>query len=423
MIKKLLLVFLIGSIIYIAINNAILLKEFNKVGGANSDKISKTVGKNRKVFKRIDYLVNEKEGGKNNLTIDEESETYINEDVNEKAVEQKIIEEKIVASKYKKVEENKITKKEEASKTNESEMFKQRDKGLKNNKYKMAVGLEGEKNLNIYSIFQNNKLLLTKFAKKEWGTWNIDGWYIDLLDEMQLEEFKLIAGGGSDWEYVFRVTEDENLLNYEFSGGNHGNEIMEEIKFIDSETQKELDFKKNQVEYINKLEIIENTYLTIQNNREQKYAKVIRKYIVDSNEIKLKTTFEFVDNIYMGTSYVCMFPISKTYGKHIVFEESGNEYATPSFGATKSTATFENFIGKEATKSVEISNKDSMNYTFEVAIGSSEMTNLFSNKLKVFYWDMNSMGNKLYFSKYDNDKPVLVMKDTRWENESRWEIK
>jgi len=98
-----------------------------------------------------------------------------------------------------------------------------------------------------------------------------------------------------------------------------------------------------------------------------------------------------------------MFPVPKEYGRYAKFMDTGNIVTTPGPGTTATTNTFENFLGKEKTKSVQIWGDINPSYKFNVWIENEEMVDNFNNKLKVFYWDMNRVSNKLYFSKYDNE--------------------
>lgn len=287
---------------------------------------------------------------------------------------------------------------------------------------KLTIVRENEKTLGIYSSIPGGKLLLTKFVKKDWGTWNIGGWYIVKDKKIPSTKHYLLVGGSSDWEYVFRVTNKINST-YEFSGGNHGNEILKDFKLFENDTNRELNLKVGEKIKISQLKIVEQTCLTINKKEASAYADVQRSYIISPSEISLSVNFNFISDVYMGASYICMLPSNKSYGRYIRFIDSGNVYETPSSGTTMSSTNFENFIGKEKTRSVEIWGDSNPSYIFEVGIENKEMCDDFNNELKVFYWDLNTQSNKLYFSKYDNEDYTLIKSGTQWSNLAYWKFK
>jgi len=285
----------------------------------------------------------------------------------------------------------------------------------------LIVMLEDEKTLSMYSKLPDGKILLTSFSEKDWGTWNINGWYVITDNKIPSNRYYSLANGTSDWEYVFRVSKNPSGKYY-FSGGNHENEILNSLKFYDADKETELFLKKEEKHHLSCLKIVEETYLTINNSPSEIYAKVVRSYLFSPSKITLDTTFDFISDIYMGTSYICMLPTNKLYGKHIKFMDSQNVYSTPEFGSTLTTDEFENFIGKEKSMSVKIWGDSNPSYSFLVGIKDEKSVDYFNNDLKVFFWDLNKQGNKLYFSKYSNDNFTLVKKGTRWENSVFWEL-
>jgi len=48
----------------------------------------------------------------------------------------------------------------------------------KKNKTPIILYRPNKNELEIYSLLPDKKILLTKFIKKFWGVWNIDGWYL-----------------------------------------------------------------------------------------------------------------------------------------------------------------------------------------------------------------------------------------------------
>ena len=60
-------------------------------------------------------------------------------------------------------------------------------------------------------------------------------------------------------------------------------------------------------------------------------------------------------------------------------------------------------------------------YKFDVQVYSLEdASDFFSNGDKTFIWDMNSVFNKVYFSKFDTGAPTLMEAGRRTSNKSAW---
>ena len=286
---------------------------------------------------------------------------------------------------------------------------------------KLAVIQVGENELHIYSPLSDGNTLLLKFAKKEWGTWNIEGWFLALDGVIPSARQQLMAGGGTDWEYEFRVAGAPGEVGV-FSGGNHGNERLKEISLVDPANGDELNLKPDEILMTDSLKIIEDTWLIYDEDIDCKYAEVRRTYDVSAAKILLSYKVRFLKDIYMGTSYVSMFPTTKEYGRYALFEDTGDLISTPEPGRTETDEQFENFLGMENTLSVIIWGDRNPSYMFRSWIGSRDMADGFSNALKVFYWDVNRYGNKLYFSKFDNNAYTRVEAGTIWDNRQGWEL-
>lgn len=277
-----------------------------------------------------------------------------------------------------------------------------------------------ETEFDIYNVLSDKNLLITRFNKKDWGTWNIEGWHLSNDGALPSKHIETIAGGGSDWEYVFRVTSNPKRGSV-FSGGNHEREILKSFKIINpvDGTEIQLDGKKRVK--VKQLRIEEETILTLDGKETSQYARVERVYLIEPSKIELETNFEFTSDIYMELSYLCMLPASKQYGKNILFTNSGNIYSTPDYGQTLTKDNFKNFLGKEEATSVQIWG-DEEPYRIEVSIKDREMVNNFSNEFKTFYWDLNEYSNKLYFSIFDLGSPTKISSGTKWKNKAVWKL-
>ena len=288
---------------------------------------------------------------------------------------------------------------------------------------KLTLVKSSNKEFDIYSNLNGNSMLLTRFDKKDWGTWNIGGWLYSNHHSSSPNDYELLAGGGTDWEYVFRVSQS-GIGTLDFSGGNHGKELLKSIKLVFGKDEVNLDkLKIGEKKQLNDLTIYESTSLAFDDNSKNRYANVLRKYTILPSKITLETNFEFTAQTFMGTSYVCMFPVSKSFGRYAKFIDSGNTYKTPPTGQTLTAGSFENYLGKEKTMSVEMWGDAKPSFKFDVRIDNAGMVNNFNNKLKVFYWDLNRDTNKLYFSKYDSENLQKIPAGTKWSNKAEWEFR
>lgn len=274
--------------------------------------------------------------------------------------------------------------------------------------------------IDCYSLLADGNILITSFAKKDWWTWNIQGWYIANDNLVPSKDKYLLAGGGTDWEYVLRVAKTETSP-FVLSGGNHGKECIRSIVLYNGDTGKVLDIAVGAWRRVKSLKIEEKTALTFDDARYDGYAEVTRTYNVTPADITLKSDFLFTQDVYMGTSYICMFPVQKKIGQNFWFKEKGHVFRTPSTGITYSIDGNDNYLGNEATKYVSIWGEEDDRYAFNVWIRDQGIIDDFQNTMKVFVWDMDKSSNKLYFSKYNNNYEKIV-KGTVWHNMQGWSL-
>lgn len=258
-----------------------------------------------------------------------------------------------------------------------------------------------------------NTLFLT-FDKKSWGTYNIGTWTVK-DDNGNLIN---LAGSGTDWEYVFRAGETEKEC--EWSGGNHGNELLVDIAFYNGKTDKKLDLTNNVPVELDNLKIVEKTKLhwgDVNNT----YCDVIRSYTVVGNQISLDVSFKYTKDCYHKLSYTCMFPVDKKYGLYCAFVGTDNNVIdaveTLKVGA-------KDYTGKQYSSAAArcvIWGYVNPSYKFDVNVSTiADSCDNFKNANKTFYWDMNETHNKLYFSKYDNNAPTLVKSGSQYTTHSTW---
>lgn len=287
----------------------------------------------------------------------------------------------------------------------------------------MIVAKSGDNQFDILYKWYGDHTQIIRFIKKDRGTWNIDGWYCTDNLSRGPEGYTLLAGGDTDWEYVFRVSDSQHKP-LEFSGGNHGKELLKSIDITTGNEILDPDIMEpGQQKQASRIAITEHSILTYDKECRNKYAEVVRNYTIQPSKISLETHISFTSDTFMGTSYVCMFPVSKTFGTFIGYNDSGHIYRTPPLGETLTNSTFENFIGREKALSVVIWGDVIPEYKFEVRIDNGDMVDNFNNELKVFYWDVNKYTNKLYFSKYDTRNPQKIEKNTVWNTKAEWTLK
>ncbi|MDD4421828.1 MAG: discoidin domain-containing protein [Eubacteriales bacterium] len=256
--------------------------------------------------------------------------------------------------------------------------------------------------------YENKPFSLT-FDKKTWGTWNIGTWTYD---------GKALAGGGTDWEYVFRSSPTSSG-GTAFTGGNHENERLVEIKFYDGSTNKELNLSVGKSESIKNLKIVEKTQILFDKTTTP-FCDVVRTYRVAGNNITLDVEYSYIKDVYFELSYTCMFPIAKTYGLYIQFNNldgtkknvetlkvGASDYSGPQHSSPALDCTMWGYLNDS--------------YKFDVKVYTlGDSCDFFKNDKKTFYWDMNTTHNKLYYSKYNMGSKTLVKAGTTQYTRSSW---
>ena len=256
----------------------------------------------------------------------------------------------------------------------------------------------------------NGKPLTLTFDKKTWGTWNIGTLKIGGV---------ALAGGGTDWEYVFRAKGAKDG----FSGGNHGNEVLLDITFYDGVTGKALNLSKGQsVSNLEKIKIVENTKLHLGDSNKC-YAKVTRTYMLYGETITLDCDFELITDMEFSLSYTCMFPVPKTVGLYCLFKNTdGTEAFVETLEVGKADYSGTMYKDNAALECV-IWGKKNTDYAFVVQVSTPEdSVDNFKNMSKTFYWDMNTTTNKLYFSRFHDSSYEKVNAGTKWHTSSAWTV-
>ena len=279
----------------------------------------------------------------------------------------------------------------------------------------MTLKINSNTRFTMNTDLDNGKTMSCCWDKKSWGTWNIGSYKIDNID---------YTTSATDWEYVFRASQNKTG-GWQWSGGNHGNETLVELKIYD-ENDNELPLTVGETYEMNVLKVVERTQLHW-GDPDEYFAEVVRTYTVAGKLITLSCTFDFVKDCYFYTSYTTMCPVSKQMGYRSVLtytDGTTGEYLSDYFEKNPGAENFVGyyFSGNAAQICDFYPQYDNGSY-FRIAIYNPEdMTDNFSNTRKTFVWDMSSTQNKVYFSRFDDNKSELVTSGTHWDTLASWEV-
>lgn len=274
----------------------------------------------------------------------------------------------------------------------------------------MTVYRVNEKLYEVIHYTQSGKSIKVQLFQTDWGTWNLGN--MNIVDN-GLE--KNVIGGGTDWEYVFRVFNPINQ-NLEFTGGNHGSEICNSLVMYDSVTGLGVDLEVGESMYVNRLVIEEKTTILLANMDYLPYADVKRVYTIVGDTVNLDCEITFLRDVRMAQSYSAMACINKDFSRYINF---GN---TVQYNTGASGTCSNKYYGNTAASVCYLSGDD-LSATVTVGIyNEKDMTDNFSNRDKTFVWDMSDSYNKLYFSKYNMTILEAVPAGTVWNFGSYWRV-
>ncbi|MBO4501858.1 MAG: dockerin type I repeat-containing protein [Clostridia bacterium] len=263
------------------------------------------------------------------------------------------------------------------------------------------------------TLDKTGKTIKLTFDKKDWGTWNIGTWYIDNLR---------LAGGGTDWEYVFRAASSASS-EIVWSGGNHGNETLVSLKFYEGTTGEEIDLSAVGASHDFDCFVIKETTRLHWGDASSYYANVVRTYKIIGRTIYLDVTYDFVKDCWYQLSYTCMFPVPKTHGLYIDFL---NDDGTTAKAVSKKVGAADYsgpFYGNLPASAARIYGYQDTQYSFLVQVYTkNDSVNNFTNTNKLMYWDMNTNENKLYFTKFSMDSRTKVASGSHWDTACSWTL-
>lgn len=266
--------------------------------------------------------------------------------------------------------------------------------------------------LSEYRIYMGQSGTYVTLNQKSWGVWNLDSWVYE--DEGGAI---VLAGGGTDWEYVFRVS--DNRAGLVFCGGNHGNEYLESLEFFDDTTNVSLgELLLSRSAEAPRIRAVEKTRLGFGAASGNAFALVTRTYTFSNQKIILETDIDFTRDVVLATSYTCMFPVNKTFGRFCSFDDVGLIVEAP-LGESSPSG---DYLGKVPTTSATLWGDDNR-FHFRVKIYDADvMTGEFGSDLKTFLWSILPYQAKLYFTKYEQNTVSLVRGGESWRMMSSWEL-
>ncbi|MBO5403366.1 MAG: hypothetical protein J6A85_09375 [Clostridia bacterium] len=277
-------------------------------------------------------------------------------------------------------------------------------------KHSLTLAKTNDGTYTLSTTASNGKALTQTFYKTNWGTWNIGALNVGGVH---------LAGGSTDWEYVFRAKGAKDG----FSGGNHANEILVDLKIYDGVTGKEIKLSNGQkAQNLEKIKIVEKTKLHLGDSTKC-YAAVTRNYTFYGETITLDCDYEFLTDMEFSLSYTCMFPVNKSVGLYCLFRNiDGTENYVETMEVGKADYSGPMYKNNAATECV-IWGKKNTDYAFVVKVDTvKDSLDNFRNGSKTFYWDMNTSSNKLYFSRFPDSTYEKVEKGTQWHTSCSWTV-
>jgi hypothetical protein len=278
-----------------------------------------------------------------------------------------------------------------------------------------------EEEFQVISKFNDREQVIWSFSLKDWGTWNI--YWLALSDNPEqgpttaMNNRRQIAGGGTDWEYVYRGGPVKSGA-MEWMGGNHGNEDLISLTLIGD--GEKIDLKRwpgGRERTFSQVQIREETRL-INSNMDGEVAAIVRLYEVVPNGLRLTTTTEWLQDTWLDIGYAAMYPISKTYGRYWQFAGYDKVYSVPGPGQT--TNRFYGFV--DTTETVFWGDDDPKIRTRSWIADRAAVLDWKYTADKTRVWDIGASQVKLYYAVFSNKGAVLMPRGTRWEVLRGWDI-
>lgn len=274
--------------------------------------------------------------------------------------------------------------------------------------YRMETTYQGKP----YSLTFDKKSERTEGASENnWGTWNIG---------TATYNGEAMAGGGTDWEYVYRASSD-NKGGWCWSGGNHGNEKFLSLEIFDTATGEKKELSNGSSFTSKGVTIVEKTHLHW-GDMSKYYAEVTRTYRLAGTVLTLDVDYNYVRDSYFYMSYTCMFPIHKPYGRHSRFYHTdGTTHESFTTDGTVYEPYGNHYDSGNAALKVTFWGEKHPTWKFDVEVFTPyDSTNNFDNNSKTMIWDMNTSSDKLYVSKYESGVASLIKAGEKRHTQSSW---
>ncbi len=270
----------------------------------------------------------------------------------------------------------------------------------------------------------DGKALTWTFYRTAWGTFNIGALTVGGTR---------LAGGATDWEYVFvakgelndGTKDSDGSVNDSRVGGNHGQERMVSLKIYNGVTGEEIKLSNGQTaSNLTQIKIVENTVIHLGERVENSdFLKVTRTYNWYGETITLDCDFEFIKDQDLGLSYTCMFPVTKAVGLYCMFKHTdGTSFIVETSEVGKADYSGPSYKNHKALECI-LWGKKNTDYAFAVKVNTqADSVDNFKNNSKTFYWDMNTTENKLYFSRCPDSGYQTIKAGTKWHTQSVWTL-
>ncbi len=261
-----------------------------------------------------------------------------------------------------------------------------------------------------------------KLIKNAWGTWRLDGYTVtDKKTNVRTQ----LGAGSTDWEYVFSAGSSSGKISH--CGGNHDYETLISLEIYDAKTGVLLGGDKDTVSKIaGGVKIVQKTQVNFpeDKNNPVPFVNVVRTYIINGIDVWLDCDFDYIEDAYCSIFYSAMCPISKKTGNNIVFylkDGTQVEHKTKTSGTASGKDYGADFFQGYSAPSVDMYGDSTPNLRMNVTVYNPYlMLDNYSGPKQAMVWDMNSIANKLYFTKFYDNAVHKIEKGTHWDTLTRW---
>lgn len=274
----------------------------------------------------------------------------------------------------------------------------------------------------VITKFDAERQMVWTFNEKDWGTWNIY-WLTLTQNDAPEPTAKLvgrreIAGGGTDWEYVFRGS-PVAAEPAEWMGGNHGNEKLVSLTILadGQEFDPRTDLGLNEARKFRSVKVREETRL-IHPKMDGEVAAIERLYKFVPGGLRLHYKVEWLQEVYLDVAYMLMLPVSKSYGRHVQF--TGDDRVVSFENSLKSNQ----FAGFAHSLEARTWGDKAPDLRMRAFLADYQAVDdyRYAGGRNAFVWDLTPTQVKLYFARYVFSGFHPITPGTRWEVQSGWDL-